>query len=524
MQQESIQYDVVIIGAGPAGLSCAIHLKQSKLSVAILEKGHSIGAHILSGAIVEPLDIDELASGWQAKVCNAKICKESLQFFTSKHAMPLMVPANMSNHGNLVLSLGELCQHLATEAEALGVDIFTGYSASDPILLDGKVVGVKTKEFGVDANGNKMDNYQPSINFHAKHTVIAEGCRGSIAETIIARFGLRPTAQTYGLGIKELWKIDGKLHEPGKVLHCIGWPLYNQAYGGGFVYHQPNQLISIGLITALDYRNPYLDPFQEMQKLKHHPSIKKLLVNGKRVSFGAKTIAEGGWQAIPKLTFPGGLIVGDSAGFVNIAKIKGTNNAIQSGKLAAKAIIKDYDKSETSYNLSIRQSSIAKDLRQVRNIRPGFKYGIWLGLINSAFELFITKGKSPWTLSHKLDRQTLLPAAKQKVIQYPAADNTLTFDKSSSIYLSGTMHPDNQVSHLQLQDTKTYMQTSYTKYAAPETRYCPAGVYEINQETTALKINYQNCLHCKACDIKDPSQSITWTVPEGGSGPTYLKM
>lgn len=530
MSDDSLSYDILVIGAGPSGLATAITIKQQHpdISVAILEKGAEIGAHILSGAVIETDGILKLAPNILSSINHTKVNQEKMLFLTSTSHYNLPIPSSINNKGNIIVSLGETCRYLGTIAEELGVEILTSIAADQVLYKDNQVVGVKTNAFGLNKKQEPMSNYQPPINIYAKQTVVAEGCRGSIANQIIDKFALRQSSQipTYGLGIKELWEVPNNM--AGLVIHTLGWPLSNQAYGGGFVYHSNNNQIAIGLITGLDYQNPYLDPFQEMQKLKTHPYIKDMLKGGSRINYGAKTISEGGFQSIPKLTFPGGLIVGDSAGFVNVPKIKGTNNAIQSGIIAGKnlaSIIQN--QAHNHYQQEIYKSYFVKQLKQVRNIRPAYKYGLVPGIIYSGIELFLLKGKSPWTLKHRHDRKTLLPASKFKRIHYAKPDEKLTFNKVNSLFLSGTMHRDDEPCHLKILNDKLPIEINKKVFDSPETRYCPANVYEIvynNSKESIFQINAQNCLHCKACDIKDPKRNISWSVPEGGEGPNYMNM
>lgn len=527
MSESSLEYNIIIIGAGPAGLATAIQAKRHNpnLKIIILEKGAEIGAHILSGAVIETTGLQQIAPKYHEHIKYTKVTNERLNFFTKRRSIKLPIPKQINNNSNIIVSLGEVCKYLAQIAEELEIDIITGIAAQNIIITNNKVIGVTTNAFGLDRNNQPLSNYQTSINIYAKQTVIAEGCRGSIAKQVMDNFQLTNNRQpqTYGLGIKEVWEVPN--NQPGLIEHTVGFPLFNKAYGGGFVYHLDNNLISIGLITGLDYKNPSLDPFQEMQTFKTHPNIKKLLNNGNRISYGAKTIVEGGYQAIPKLTFAGGLIVGDSAGFINVAKIKGTNNAITSGIIAGKLLAEKYQLPEiTAYEKKLHNASFIQELYKIRNIRPSFKYGMLFGLFYSTLELFITRGKLPFTFTHNHDRKQLSP--KQPTIIYPKPDNIYTFNKSSSVYLSGTMHRDNQPVHLKLTDHKKMITINYQQYQSPETKYCPAEVYEIilDSNNPKLQINSQNCLHCKACDIKDPTNNIHWTPPEGGGGPNYQNM
>lgn len=540
---EVMEFDVVIVGAGPAGLSTAIKLAQlaetsnKHLEICVLEKGSEVGAHILSGAVFDPISFDELIPNW--KDLNTPIktqaTNDEFLFLTDNKAFKLPTPPQMYNKGNYIISLSNLCRWLGTYAENLGVQIFPGFPASEAIInKDNKVIGVRTKEMGIDKNSNKKPSYQPAMELHAKYTVLAEGCRGSISKQIINKFELDKNScpQTYGLGIKELWEVPKKIHKPGTVIHTVGWPLDKKTYGGSFIYHMEPNLIAVGFVVGLDYENPYLSPYEEFQKFKHHPKFKGLFENSKRISYGARTIVEGGIQSLPKLSFPGGLLVGDAAGFLNVPKIKGSHSAIQSGIIAATNIFDEIDKDNVAIDLcrysdSIKQSWVYKDLYKVRNIRPSFRYGLLPGLIYSGIDTYLLRGKAPWTFKHRADHTTLINKEQAKKINYPKADGKISFDRLSSVSLSGTMHEEDQPSHLKLTDNKTAITHNYKLYDSPEQRYCPAGVYEIvktEENDPYLQINFTNCVHCKACDIKDPKQNINWTTPEGPGGPNYNGM
>lgn len=542
MEHETMEYDVVIVGAGPAGLSAGIKLKQlaikenKELRVCILEKGAQVGAHTLSGAVLEPRSLKELLPDtWQDAPLDTPVNQDLFYFLSSKRAYRLPTPKQMKNHGNYIISLGELCQFLATQAENLGCEIYPGFAATEVLYNEkGQVIGVATGDVGVDKSGNKTANYQTGMHLHAKQTLFAEGCRGQLSQMLMHRFHLRNDAQpqTYGLGIKEIWQISADKHQRGKVIHTVGWPLDNATYGGSFIYHLSKNRVAIGFVVGLDYKNPWLNPFAELQRFKTHPFVSELLKDGERISYGARALNEGGWQAMPKLSFPGGALIGDAASFLNVPKIKGIHTSMQSGMLAAEACFELLKNEQTSqaelsaYPEKVKQSWLAEELYKVRNIRPGFRYGLWIGLFNAAFETYVSHGKSPWTLKNHADYSTLLPAAKAKKIEYPKPDGVLTFDRLSSVYLSNTYHEENQPCHLKLRDPKLAIEVNYRQYNSPETRYCPAAVYEIVEEEAGprLQINAQNCIHCKTCDIKDPRQNILWCAPEGGGGPNYVSM
>lgn len=542
MEHEVMEYDVVIVGAGPAGLSAAIKLKQlaaaqqKPIKLCVLEKGSRVGAHILSGAVLEPRSLKALLpDDWHDAPLNTPVTQDHFYYLSAQHAYRLPTPKQMKNHGNYIISLGELCQFLATHAENLGCEIYPGFAATD-VLRDknGVVIGVSTGDVGVDKEGRKTSNYQPGMHLLAKQTLFAEGCRGQLSQKLMNRFHLRADSQpqTYGLGIKEVWQIPSAQHVLGQVIHTIGWPLNHSTYGGSFVYHLSDHRVALGLVVGLDYKNPWLSPFDEFQRFKTHPFISKLLLGGERIAYGARALNEGGWQSIPKLTFAGGALIGDAAGFINVAKIKGIHTAMESGILAAEACFSSLEDSEsnpvelTAYTQKMKESWVYKELYTVRNIRPGFRYGLVPGLLNAAFETYITHGKTPWTLRHVPDYKMLKFANQSKVIQYPKPDGILTFDRLSSVYLSNTFHEENQPCHLKLVNKALAIDVNYKDYASPETRYCPAAVYEIVDAPSnpRLQINAQNCIHCKTCDIKDPRQNIIWQAAEGGGGPNYIGM
>lgn len=541
-ERESMDFDVIIVGAGPAGLATAIRLaqlakaQQQELNICVLEKGANVGAHIIAGAVLEPRSLTELFPDWQqlGAPLITKATNDQFWFLTEQRSFKLPIPPQMRNDGNYIISLGDLCKWLATQAEILGVQIFPGFAATAPIYdTVNRVIGVATGDAGISKAGAKKSSFQPGINLFAKYTVCAEGSRGSLTKIISKQFNLQGNRdpQTYGLGIKELWEIPPSQHKSGSVIHTIGWPLDNSTYGGSFIYHMDPNIIAIGLVVGLDYSNPYLSPYDEMQRLKLHPAIKPILQNGRCIEYGARVINEGGLQSIPQLHFPGGVLVGCVAGFVNVPKIKGIHTAIKSGMLAAESIFTALQSNPlpveiVSYDTQLKQSWIWQELKSVRNIRPAFQHGLWWGLGYAAFDTYVLRGKAPWTFKNHADNTQLKLAADCKPIQYKRYDNIITFDKMTSVQRSNTNHNDDQPPHLILKDPSVAIKINYEFYKSPEQRYCPAGVYEILQRDKQpyLQINAQNCLHCKACDVKDPMQNITWTPPEGGGGPHYSNM
>ncbi len=526
-----MDFDIIIVGAGPAGLSAAIRLAQlsqqhnKPLSIAVIEKGESVGSHIISGAVLEPRALNELIPDWLARQApiHTPVTHDQFLFLTEKKSFHLPVPSPLRNDGNYIISLSQFCRWLAEQAESLGVQIFPGFAATDIIYEDNRICGIMTGDKGIDKNGQPTARYQPGMALRAKHTLFAEGCRGSLTKKLIEKFELQKNCdpQTYGLGIKEIWEIPEELHQSGSVMHSVGWPLNQKTYGGSFVYQFEKNLVSIGFVVGLDYQNPYLNPYEEFQRFKTHPAIAPLLKNGKRIEYGARAINEGGWQSIPQLFFPGGLLIGCAAGFVNVPKIKGIHNAMKSGMIAAESLFSSQD-----YEKNIKKSWIGEELYRVRNIRPAMKWGLFLGLIYSAVDTYIFRGKAPWTFHNQADYNSLKLSDQSEKMIYPKHDNLLTFDLLSSVYLTHSHYDENQPCHLKLKDPARAIEVNLKCYDSPEQRYCPAGVYEIlnNEKGPYLQINAANCIHCKACDIKDPTQNITWTPPEGGSGPGYMLM
>jgi len=541
-----MEYDVVIVGAGPSGLSTAIKLRQlclenqCDISVCVLEKGSEVGAHILSGAVLEPRALNELFPDWKERGAplNTPVTSDQFLFLTQKNSFKLPTPPQMNNHGNFIISLGNLCRWLAEQAEALGVEIYPGFAASEILFNeDGSVKGVATGDMGRGKDGTETENFTPGIELHAKQTVFSEGSRGSLTKVLFERFNLRSDAdpQTYAIGIKELWEVEPEKHQEGLALHSVGWPIDSSTYGGSFIYHLEGNQVSVGYVIGLDYKNPHLSPFDEFQRFKTHPKIRPLFEGGRRIAYGARALNEGGFQSIPKLTFPGGLIVGCGAGFLNVPKIKGTHTAMKSGMTAAEAVENalrtrglEPGAEIEDYKARLEKTWLWDELHKVRNIRPGFRAGLMLGLINAGIDTILFRGKAPWTLRNHHDHETLQLAAHCQKIDYPKPDGVVSFDKPSSVFLSNTNHEENQPVHLKLYNSSVPVNFNLRLYDAPEQRFCPAGVYEIiadeEGENPQLQINAQNCVHCKTCDIKDASQNINWVVPEGGGGPNYPNM
>jgi electron-transferring-flavoprotein dehydrogenase len=545
-ERESMSYDVVVVGAGPAGLATAIRFRQlaaerkADLSVCVVEKGSEVGAHILSGAVIDPRGLAELFPGWKEKGAplNQPVSEDRFLFLsaTGSFGMPQwLLPECFRNHGNYIASLANVCRWLAKEAEALGVEIYPGFAAAEILYTeDGRVRGVATGDMGIGRDGEKTARYQPGIELHAKYTVFAEGCRGHLGRLLVERFKLRDgrQPQVHGIGLKELWDVKPEKHVPGLVLHTAGWPLDASTYGGSFMYHAENNQIAVGFVVGLGYANPHLNPFEEFQRYKTHPAIRGFFEGARRISYGARAIAAGGLQSLPRLVFPGGLLVGDDAGFLNASRIKGTHAAMKSGMLAAEALVdalaagREGDTVD-AYPEAFERSWLREELHRARNFKPLMSKGLHAGSFLFGIDQVLFRGKAPWTLRHThADHETLRPKGECEPIAYPKPDGKLTFDRLSSVFLSNTNHEEDQPVHLTLADPDVPISVNLALYDAPEQRYCPAGVYEIvtTDGNPRLQINAQNCVHCKTCDIKDPLQNIRWVTPEGGGGPNYPNM
>ncbi|GGX81614.1 dehydrogenase [Pseudoduganella dura] len=545
--REAMEYDVVIVGGGPAGLSAAIRIKQlaqakgQEISVVVLEKGGELGAHILSGAVMDPRALTELIPDWKAlgAPLNTPVTEDRVLFLSETRAYRtpnFAIPKCLENHGNYVISLGNVVRWLGQQAEALGVEIFPGFPAAEVLYNeDGSVKGVATGNMGVKRDGEPGADFQLGMELHGKYTLFAEGSRGHLGKTLMAKYDLNKgkDPQAYGIGIKELWEIDPAKHQPGLVIHTSGWPLAHDVYGGSFLYHLENNQVVVGYVVGLNYQNPYLSPFEEFQRYKTHPAIRTFFEGGKRISYGARAITAGGLQSLPKLVFPGGALIGCDAGFLNMSRIKGSHTAIKSGMLAAEALVdalasnRQHDEL-AAYPAAFENSWLHEELHVARNVKQYLNKGLVFGSIMTGIDQIVFRGKAPWTLHHShADHECLKPAANYRPIVYPKPDGKLTFDKLSSVFISNTNHAEDQPIHLTLKNPSVPVDVNLAQYAGPEQRYCPAGVYEFvknDDGADRLQINAQNCVHCKTCDIKDPTQNIVWVTPEGGGGPNYPNM
>jgi electron-transferring-flavoprotein dehydrogenase len=547
-ERESMEYDVVIVGAGPAGLAAGIRFKQlaaekgAEINVCIVEKGSEVGAHILSGAVMDPRAMNELFPDWKDKGAplNTPVSEDRFLFLSEKSARKVanfMLPGCFQNHGNYVISLANVCRWLGSQAEALGVEIYPGFAAAEVLYNEyGSVKGVATGDMGIGRDGQATNHYQPGMELIGKYTLFGEGCRGHLGKQLEQRFNLREgkDPQVYGIGLKELWEVKPEKHQPGLVIHTAGWPLDTQTYGGSFLYHMEDNLVAVGLVVGLSYSNPYLSPFEEFQRYKTHPAIRTFFEGGKRLAYGARALTAGGLQSLPKTVFPGGALIGDDAGYLNASRIKGSHAAIKSGMLAAEAAFeavtggRAYDEL-TTYPEAFKSSWLYEELHKARNFKPWMAKGLYTGTLMVGIDQVVFRGKAPWTLHHHhADHETLEKKTERAPIRYPKPDGVISFDRLSSVFISNTNHEENQPIHLTLKDSSVPVKVNLELYDAPEQRYCPAGVYEILRDDDGsnprLQINAQNCVHCKTCDIKDPMQNINWVVPEGGGGPNYPNM